>query len=234
MIVKAAGPSREPTVRTAGRPVNETATDILLVVPPVAKACEPPAGVARLAAALQARGLSCRLLGCQPGGAALAAGTAPGRRRHLDEPGVQAPGGTSRGAAGCNNLSVLGPLSSGGQRFEPHPCRSSLHRDAVVGLSDYRHASLSPVRSADLIASAAMPQDNPFYPYFSRRLPDLLDGVGTVGFSLNLPQPGALHLRDDRLRQKQAPGHENCARRRAGDFLDAATRLAQSLRRPGG
>ena len=62
---------------------------------------------------------------------------------------------------------------------------SSLHRGAVVGLSDYRHASLSPVRSADLIAAASMPQDNPFHPYFSRRLPELLDGVGTVGFSLN-------------------------------------------------
>jgi hypothetical protein len=62
---------------------------------------------------------------------------------------------------------------------------SSLHRGAVVGLSDYRHTSLSPVRSADLIAAAAMPRDNPFHPYFSRRLPELLDGVGTVGFSLN-------------------------------------------------
>jgi radical SAM superfamily enzyme YgiQ (UPF0313 family) len=62
---------------------------------------------------------------------------------------------------------------------------SSLHREVVVGLSDYRHSSRSPMRSADLIAAASKPQDNPFHPYFTRRLPDLLAGVGTVGFSLN-------------------------------------------------
>ncbi|MDO9308488.1 MAG: radical SAM protein, partial [Deltaproteobacteria bacterium] len=38
---------------------------------------------------------------------------------------------------------------------------------------------------ADLIAASRQPQANPFFPYFSRRLPELLDGIGTVGFSLN-------------------------------------------------
>ena len=34
---------------------------ILLIQPPVAKPCEPPAGVARLAGALQAAGIDCRV-----------------------------------------------------------------------------------------------------------------------------------------------------------------------------
>src|SRR5512146_2638164 len=35
---------------------------MLLVFPPAAKPCEPPAGIAKLAGALQSRGISCQLL----------------------------------------------------------------------------------------------------------------------------------------------------------------------------
>ncbi|MDD2308523.1 MAG: radical SAM protein [Desulfuromonadaceae bacterium] len=55
----------------------------------------------------------------------------------------------------------------------------------AVGLADYQHAFLSPLRSADLIAASRKPEQNPFFLYFNQRLPELLDGVGTVGFSLN-------------------------------------------------
>jgi radical SAM superfamily enzyme YgiQ (UPF0313 family) len=55
----------------------------------------------------------------------------------------------------------------------------------VIGLADYQHKTLSPLRSADLHTAAGCPEQNPFFPYFSQRLPDLLAGVGTVGFSLN-------------------------------------------------
>ena len=160
-------------------------TDILLIVPPVAKACEPPAGIARLAAALQARGLSCRLLDAnleallwlleQP---PVVGDTWTNRAfRHRDDhlaalrdaTTYRSPARYRRAVSDLNRILAV----------------SSLHRGAVVGLSDYRHTSLSPVRSADLIAAASMPQDNPFHPYFSRRLSEVLDGVGTVGFSLN-------------------------------------------------
>jgi len=180
-----AGVAREDSadIRRGGgdpRPV-----DILLVVPPVAKACEPPAGIARLAAALQARGLSCRLLDANLEGLLWLLEQTPlrgdtwtsrafrNRVGHLaalrDRKTYQSPARYRRAVSDVNRILAV----------------SSLHRDTVVGLSGYRHASRSPVRSADLMAAASLPRDNPFHPYFSRRLSDLLDGVGTVGFSLN-------------------------------------------------
>ncbi|MRR10294.1 radical SAM protein, partial [bacterium] len=56
---------------------------------------------------------------------------------------------------------------------------------AMVGVADYQHAALAPLRSADLLAAAERPEENPFFPHFSRRLPELLDGVSVVGLSLN-------------------------------------------------
>ena len=217
-----------------GSGVDPRPADILLVVPPVAKACEPPAGIARLAAALQARGLSCRLLDAN----------LEGLLWLLEQPPVVGDTWTSR--AFRHRADHLAALRDATTYRSPARYRravsdlnrilavSSLHRDAVVGLSDYRHASLSPVRSADLIAAASRPRDNPFHPYFSRRLPESARRRRHGRLLPQLPQPGALHLCDDRLRQKAAPGGENRPRRRPGDLLDAATRLAQSLRRPGG
>src|SRR6185369_12955444 len=49
-----------------------------------------------------------------------------------------------------------------------------------------------------------------------------------------LSQSGALHLCDDRPRQETVPGAENSSWRRLDDLLDAASRLAQPLRKSGG
>ncbi len=56
-----------------------------------------------------------------------------------------------------------------------------------LSLADYEAASLSPVRSADLLRAAAAPEVNPFHPWFRRRLPQILaeSPVSHVGFSLN-------------------------------------------------
>jgi hypothetical protein len=162
-------------------PVGET----LLVVPPVAKASEPPAGIARLAAALKARGLACRLLD----------GNLEGLLWLLAQPPAASDTWTTR-AVGSRDAH-LAALRDGATYLAPDRYRravsdlnrilavSSRHRGVVVGLSDYHDAGRSPVRSADLIDAAENPHDNPFSPWFARRLPELLDGVGTVGVSLN-------------------------------------------------
>jgi len=56
-----------------------------------------------------------------------------------------------------------------------------------LGLANYQHEELSPTRSTDLVRAAENPEDNPFYPYFRKRLTELLkkEQPSIIGFSLN-------------------------------------------------
>jgi hypothetical protein len=56
-----------------------------------------------------------------------------------------------------------------------------------LGLANYQHEELSPTRSTDLVRAAENPEDNPFYPYFRKRLTELLkkEQPSVIGFSLN-------------------------------------------------
>jgi radical SAM superfamily enzyme YgiQ (UPF0313 family) len=54
-------------------------------------------------------------------------------------------------------------------------------------MANYEHEELTPTRSADLIRAAENPENNPFYPYFEKRLMGLLKNQQppVIGFSLN-------------------------------------------------
>ena len=56
-----------------------------------------------------------------------------------------------------------------------------------LGLANYEHEELSPARSTDLVRAAENPEDNPFYPYFKKRLTELLkkEQPSLIGFSVN-------------------------------------------------
>jgi radical SAM superfamily enzyme YgiQ (UPF0313 family) len=58
---------------------------------------------------------------------------------------------------------------------------------ARLGLANYEHEELSPARSKDLLTAAEHPEDNPFYPFFSKRVTELLENEqpSVIGFSLN-------------------------------------------------
>lgn len=158
---------------------------MLLIFPPVAKACEPPAGIARLAAALSAHGIECRLLDAN----------LEGQLWLLEQPPDVSDTWTRR--AFKNREDNLAALREPQTYLTPDRYRravsdlnrllsiSSRQHSVTVSLSDYQHANRSPLRSADLVAAAEQPRLNPFYPYFSRRLPELLHESGTVGISLN-------------------------------------------------
>jgi len=158
---------------------------VLLIFPPIAKACEPPAGVARLAAALKSHGIPCRLLDAN----------LEGQLWLLEQMPTVNDTWTRRAFTGCAaNLAALRDAESYRTPDRYRRCVSDLNRllavsslqhTAAVSLSDYQHTTLSPLRSTDLIAAAKEPEQNPFYPYFSRRLPELLDESGRVGISLN-------------------------------------------------
>ena len=171
---------------------------MLLIFPPVAKACEPPAGIAKLAGALKAHHIPCTLLDAN----------LEGQLFLLRQPQTASDTWTRRAVKNIStNLAALKT-----PRTYQSPDRySRAVRDvnrvlevfakpchAVLGLADYHHEILSPVRSADLLASAEHPAQNPFYGYFSKRLSEILNQpllplmregretkIQVVGFSLN-------------------------------------------------
>ncbi len=157
---------------------------MLLVFPPLAKACEPPAGITRLAAYLKGHGVPCRLLDANLEGQiwlmeqpldvsdTWSRRAFKGRDAHSAAlrsiATYRSPDRYRRAVSDLNRLLAVSAADSG----------------VTIGLADYQHKTLSPVRSADLLAAARHPEQNPFFPYFSQRLPELLADVGTVGFSL--------------------------------------------------
>lgn len=158
---------------------------MLLIFPPIAKACEPPAGIARLAGALQANNIPCRLWDAN----------LEGQLWLLEQP-PQADDTWSRRAARHRqrNLALLRSQDTY-RNMDRYPTAvRDLNRllamagtatATVPGLADYRHADRSPLRSSDLLWAAEHPQQNPFFPFFNQRLPQLLAGVSSVGISLN-------------------------------------------------
>jgi len=161
--------------------------DIVLIHPPVSRPCEPPAGIARLSGALKAHGESCRVVDLNMEGLVylLERGITPDdtwtRRAslHLGEnlaslrsgAAFRGMGGYTRAVTEINRV-----LETASQGFSTR-----------VSLNNYQHATMTPVRSADLIHAFEHPEENVFYGYFSNRLASILEECrpGHVGFSLN-------------------------------------------------
>lgn len=157
---------------------------MLLIFPPIAKACEPPAGIARLAGTLQTNGIPCRLWDAnleaqlwlleQPPTAddTWTSRAWRSRQQHLES--LRHPRtytNASRYSTAVNDLNRL--LQTAGKPFQ-----------AEVSLADFRHETLTPVRSQDLLQAATEPEASPFYRFFLQRLPELMDGISCVGISL--------------------------------------------------
>ena len=158
---------------------------MLLIFPPLAKACEPPAGIARLAASLAFHDIHCHLLDAN----------LEGQLWLLDRPPTATDTWSRRAFKGRSaNLAALRNRVTY-QNYDRYSrvvsdlgramAQAAAGNGVTLGLADYHHDSLSPVRSADLLTAARQPELNPFYGYFSQRLPPLLEGDDTVGFSLN-------------------------------------------------
>jgi hypothetical protein len=160
---------------------------ILLIHPPIAKACEPPAGLARLAGTLNRHGVSYKVVDAN----------LEGTLNLLGRPLEMQDTFTRRACRHLeNNLRFLHCLD--GYRDTARYSRVVTEVNRVLerfgaqtgirlGLANYQDARLSPVRSGDLIQAAEDPLKNPFYPYFEKRLAGLLNrhSPATVGFSLN-------------------------------------------------
>jgi radical SAM superfamily enzyme YgiQ (UPF0313 family) len=147
---------------------------MLLINPPVAKPCEPPAGIAKLAGALKAHAITCRVLDAN----------LEGLLHFLDQPCTAADTWTRRAVKGLpkNIASLRDPATYRSLDRYKRAVRdvnrvlavSRSNSGAVPGLADYQHEHWSPLRSVDLIAAAEQAEQNPYYPWFSKRLPEVL------------------------------------------------------------
>ncbi len=160
---------------------------MLLIFPPAAKPCEPPAGIAKLAGALNAHGIPCTILDAN----------LEGLLYLIRQPQTASDTWTRRAVKNSSsNLAALRDLRT--YHSPDHYSRtvkdvnrvleaSAAEFHALLGLADYHHQQLSPVRSSDLIIAAEHPEKNPFYPYFKVRLSEIIEKNGSplIGFSLN-------------------------------------------------
>jgi len=147
---------------------------MLLISPPIGKPCEPPAGIAKLAGALQAHGISCCVLDAN----------LEGLLYLLEQPQTASDIWTRRAVRNIsNNIAAIRDPQT--YLFPDRYSRavkdvnrvlavSAKDSGAIVGLADYQHRHLSPLRIADLIHAVDHPEQNPFYHYFSKRLHEIL------------------------------------------------------------
>jgi radical SAM superfamily enzyme YgiQ (UPF0313 family) len=160
---------------------------ILLVHPPLTKPCEPSSGLAHLAGALRDEGFQYRLLDANLEGILfllkipIEARDTWTRRahKHID-----------------SNLESLRDIGLYRQ-FDKYKKtvlevnrlldKSAAGNNVRLSLEDYEHAVLSPVKTDDLFYAAQHPEENPFYPYFSERLREIIEQQKPlhIGFSLS-------------------------------------------------
>ncbi len=163
---------------------------MILIHPPVAKPSEPPGGIARLSGALTAHGIRHKLLDANLEALLYTLeNTGPLIHRQPDK-------WTSRAFRNlADNLAAIKDqyIYQNIDRYKRavidlnHVVETALNNSSIVSLSDYRHKELSPLRSADLIRAAENPELNPYYPYFRKRLPVVIQQESStmIGFSLN-------------------------------------------------
>jgi radical SAM superfamily enzyme YgiQ (UPF0313 family) len=148
---------------------------MLLIFPPVAKPCEPPAGIAKLAGALHTHGILCSVLDAN----------LEGLLYLLERPKTASDTWTRRAvkSLAANITALRDPQTY--RSFDRYSravkdvnrvlAVSAKESGIVLGLADYQNQHLSPLRSADLIAAAEHPERNPFYPYFKKRIPEVIE-----------------------------------------------------------
>jgi hypothetical protein len=160
---------------------------MLIVHPPLTKPCEPPAALAYLSASLVAHGHPCTICDMNIEGLHYLFDTAEPEAdtwskrafKHLQESLVSLQGGEiysnadryRRAVADINRI-----LERTGKGY-----------GLQLSLANYQDDNRSPLKSGDLLQAGKEYAANIFYPYFSRKLEELLatDTSRQIGFSLS-------------------------------------------------
>ncbi|MDP3111448.1 MAG: hypothetical protein Q8M71_05035 [Thermodesulfovibrionales bacterium] len=162
---------------------------ILLIYPPVAKPCEPPAGISRLSAMLGRHKVEHRILDANIDGLL--------HLLQMPFPAEKVKDAWTRRAF-RNIEQNISSIRDPGLYRNPDRYKRTV-RDigrvlskvslpgSAVGLANYGHKGLSPLKSKDLLNAAEQPELNPFYPYFRTRLEGLFreKEPSVAGISLN-------------------------------------------------
>jgi radical SAM superfamily enzyme YgiQ (UPF0313 family) len=162
---------------------------IILIHPPIAKCSEPPAGIARLSACLNANKIHHEVIDANLEGILFLLKYAADKNTTADR-------WTTRSCKKLDkNLTALKNIDTYKSQSRYQRAVMDVNRllyvagkssNVDLSLADYQDKHLSPVKSADLIAAAEKPQTNPFYPYFQYRLTKVLESSPDfIGFSVN-------------------------------------------------
>lgn len=164
-----------------------TDTPMLLIFPPLAKACEPPAGISRIAGFLRGNNQNCTLWDANLEG-----------QLYLLEL-KQSPTDTwsKRACKNCKrNLDSLRTPSLYDNRDRYQRAVRDINRaltqsctdkKVTISLADFQEEAFSCHRSADLLLAAQEYKNNLFFPFFQKRLSALLENYEEqwIGISLN-------------------------------------------------
>lgn len=160
---------------------------ILLIHPPISKPCEPPAGLAKLAWALGKNEIDCRIFDASLEGILYLLGrplnvsdTWSRRAQGSIEANLQA----LRSKETYHNLDKYKRAAMDTNRVLHMAGQKS---GVSLSLSNYSSHGLLPVRSIDLIEAAERFEENPFFPFFQKRLMALFEDQepDLIGFSVN-------------------------------------------------
>jgi hypothetical protein len=162
---------------------------IILIHPPIAKCSEPPAGIAKLSACLNANNINYEIIDANLEGILFLLKNNSDKNTATDRWTARACKKMESNLAALRNTDTY-LNKSRYQRavMDINRLLNVAGKSSNVDLSiaDYQDKRLSPVKSADLISAAEKPQDNPFYPYFQHRVMNALkDNPDFIGFSLN-------------------------------------------------
>jgi radical SAM superfamily enzyme YgiQ (UPF0313 family) len=160
---------------------------MILVNPPVVKPCEAPAGIAKLAGAVQKHHIPCSVLDANLASLLNLLERAPARDDTWTKVATRRLSSNLKlltSPEGYENFDRYKRAVMGVNRVLENAVRS---KGVRLSLSNYTDQKLSPLKSADLIRAWEIPEENVFYPYFSGWLLTLLENNGTkiVGVSLN-------------------------------------------------
>lgn len=163
---------------------------MLLIFSPVAKPSEPPPGIARLAATLQAHHVPCTMLDANLEGLLWLLEQAPIPTDRWTLRAYRHRRANLAALRTADTYTLPARYNRAVRDLQRLLQVSGSQSNVTIGLADYRHQHLSPLRSADLLLAAEYPEQNPLFPWFSQRLPDLIrqelaSPSPLVGFSLN-------------------------------------------------